>query len=214
MVILEQFELFTALRVLQRLQASSAIYQHCYFFSWKQNLGANNTEKPWMCCNVNQQSPDKPVVRKKHLGPNSVLTPVCCCEREMLSEPLAAGHEYYREKRTLFGNDTQKVELDVLRNQRLLRKRVDRLTLRQQVKVQFGQMQLHNLCGTMHQLKHVHSNSKTAQAIGCSPHLVERTHIARIEEQRMIRWLDLKRLSFDFQLQISCTQSVKYKLKE
>ncbi|TWW80085.1 Myomesin-1 190 kDa connectin-associated protein 190 kDa titin-associated protein [Takifugu flavidus] len=56
------------------------------------------------------------------------------CRRtwEMLSEPLAAGHEYYREKRTLFGNETQKVELDVLRNQRLLRQRVDRRTLRQQ----------------------------------------------------------------------------------
>lgn len=106
----------------------------------------------------------------------------------MLSEPLATGHEYYREKRTLFGNETQKVELDVLRNQRLLRKRVDRLMLRQQVKVQFGQMQLHNLCGTTHQLKRVHSHSKTVQDIGCSLHLVERTHIARLEERRMIRW--------------------------
>lgn len=100
-----------------------------------------------MCCNVNRQSTDKHTVRKKHLGSNSVLTPVWCFERKMLSEPLATGHEYYREKRTLFGNETQKVELDVLRNQQLLRKRVDRLMLRQQVKVQFGQMQLHNLCG-------------------------------------------------------------------
>lgn len=132
------------------------------------------------------------MVRKKHLGLNCVLTPVWCFEREMLSEPLAAGHEYYREKRTLFGNETQKVELDVLRNQRLLRKRVDRLTLRHQVKVQFGEMQLHNLCWTTHQLKRVHSNSKTVQDIGCSPHLVERTHIARLEEQRMIRWVRFK----------------------
>lgn len=138
------------------------------------------------------------MVRKKHLGRNCVLTPVWCFEREMLSEPLPAGHEYYREKRTLFGNETQKVEFDVLRNQRLLRKRVDKLTLRQQVKVKFGQMQLHNLCWTTHQIKRVHSKSKTVQDIGCSPHLVERTHIARLEEQRMIRWLDLKRLSFDF----------------
>lgn len=153
-----------------------------------------------MCCNVNRRSTDKHTVRKRHLGQNSVLTPLWCFEREMLSEPLAAGHEYYREKRTLFGNETQKVELDVLRNQRLLRKRVDRLMLRQQVKVQFGQMQLHNLCGTTRQLERAHSNSKTVQDIGCSPHLVERTHIARLEEQRAIRWLDLKRLSFDFQL--------------
>lgn len=139
-------------------------------------------------------------MRKKHLGQNSVLTPVGCFEREMLAEPLAAGQEYYREKRTLFGNETQKVELDVLRNQRLLRKRVDRLTLRQQVKVQFGRMQLYNLCRTTHYLKSVHSNSRTEQDIGCSPHLVERTHIARLEEQGMVRWLDLKRPSFDIRL--------------
>lgn len=153
-----------------------------------------------MCCNVNWQRTDKHTVRKKHLGENSVLTPVWCFERDMLSEPLAAGHEYYREKRTLFGNEAQKVELDVLRNQRLLRQRVDRRTLRQQVKVQFGQIQLYNLCRTTHQLKRVRSNSETVQDIGCSPHLVERTHIARLEEQRMIRWLDLKRLSVDFRL--------------
>lgn len=53
----------------------------------------------------------------------------------MLYETLAAGQEYYREKRTLFGNETEKVELDVIRSQRLLRKRVDRQMLHNQVKV-------------------------------------------------------------------------------
>lgn len=52
----------------------------------------------------------------------------------MLYETLAAGQEYYREKRTLFGNETEKVERDVIRSQRLLRKRVDRQMLRNQVK--------------------------------------------------------------------------------
>lgn len=53
----------------------------------------------------------------------------------MLYETPAAGQEYYREKRTLFGNETEKVELNVIRSQRLLRKRVDRQMLRNQVKV-------------------------------------------------------------------------------
>lgn len=53
----------------------------------------------------------------------------------MLYETLAAGQEYVREKRTLFGNETEKVELGVIRGQRLLRKGVDRRMLRNQVKV-------------------------------------------------------------------------------
>lgn len=53
----------------------------------------------------------------------------------MLYETLAAGQEHYREKRTLFGNETEKMERDVIRSQRLLRKRVDRQMLRNQVKV-------------------------------------------------------------------------------
>lgn len=53
----------------------------------------------------------------------------------MLYETVAAGQEYYREKRTLFGNETEKVELGVIRSQHLLRKRVDKHVLRNQVKV-------------------------------------------------------------------------------
>lgn len=58
-----------------------------------------------------------------------------CFERGMLYETLAAAQESYGEKRTLFGNETEKVELGVIRSQRLLRKRVDRQMLRNQVKV-------------------------------------------------------------------------------
>uniref|UniRef100_A0A3P8X3L4 Myomesin 3 n=1 Tax=Cynoglossus semilaevis TaxID=244447 RepID=A0A3P8X3L4_CYNSE len=41
--------------------------------------------------------------------------------------------QHHRQKWTLFGNEAEKVEIDVIRNQRLLRTRVDKLALRQQV---------------------------------------------------------------------------------
>lgn len=53
----------------------------------------------------------------------------------MQYETLAAGHVSCGEKKTLFGNETEKVELGVIRGQRLLRKRVDRRMLCNQVKV-------------------------------------------------------------------------------
>ena len=38
-----------------------------------------------------------------------------------------------REKWTLFGNEAEKVEVDVIRNQQLIRTRMDRMSLRQEV---------------------------------------------------------------------------------
>ena len=57
--------------------------------------------------------------------------------REILKETLAADEEYHRDKWTMFGNEVEKVEVDVIRNQHLLRTRVDKLALRKQVKVKF-----------------------------------------------------------------------------
>nr|XP_046254368.1 myomesin-3 [Scatophagus argus]XP_046254370.1 myomesin-3 [Scatophagus argus] len=51
---------------------------------------------------------------------------------EILTETLAADEEYHRDKWTLFGNEAEKVEIDVIRNQHLLRTRVDTLALRRQ----------------------------------------------------------------------------------
>lgn len=62
------------------------------------------------------------------------LTPVWCFQSGMLCETLASRQDYYREKRTLFGNELEKVEHNVIRSQRLLLKRADRRMLRNQVK--------------------------------------------------------------------------------
>ncbi|XP_029360148.1 myomesin-3 isoform X2 [Echeneis naucrates] len=51
---------------------------------------------------------------------------------EILDETLAAEEEYYRDKWTMFGNEVEKVEIDVIRNQHALRTRTDRLALRRQ----------------------------------------------------------------------------------
>ncbi|XP_041798194.1 myomesin-3 [Chelmon rostratus] len=51
---------------------------------------------------------------------------------EILKETLAADEEYHRDKWTLFGNEAEKVEIDVIRNQHILRTRVDKLALRNQ----------------------------------------------------------------------------------
>ncbi|XP_044064347.1 myomesin-3 isoform X2 [Siniperca chuatsi] len=51
---------------------------------------------------------------------------------EILKETLAADEEYHRDKWTLFGNEAEKVELDVIRNQHMLRTRVDTMALRKQ----------------------------------------------------------------------------------
>lgn len=59
-----------------------------------------------------------------------------CSTREILKETLAADEEeYHRDKWTLFGNEAEKVELDVIRNQHLLRKRFDKIALRDQVEI-------------------------------------------------------------------------------
>ena len=62
---------------------------------------------------------------------------VLCSNREILKETLAAEGEYYRDQWTMFGNEAETVELDVIRNQRVLRTRVDKMALRKQVKVRF-----------------------------------------------------------------------------
>ncbi|KAM8735526.1 myomesin-3 [Acanthopagrus schlegelii] len=51
---------------------------------------------------------------------------------EILKDTLAADEEYHRDKWTLFGNELEKVEIDVIRNQHVLRTRVDTMTLRKQ----------------------------------------------------------------------------------
>ncbi|XP_017279234.1 myomesin-3 [Kryptolebias marmoratus] len=51
---------------------------------------------------------------------------------EILQETLAADEDYHRDKWTRFGNEAEKVELDVIRNQRVLRTRADKLALRKQ----------------------------------------------------------------------------------
>lgn len=56
-----------------------------------------------------------------------------CSTREILKETLAADEEYHRDKWTLFGNEAEKVELDVIRNQHVLRTGVDKIALRKQV---------------------------------------------------------------------------------
>ncbi|XP_056299524.1 M-protein, striated muscle isoform X2 [Pseudoliparis swirei] len=49
---------------------------------------------------------------------------------EILQETLA--EEYHRDKWTMFGNEAEKVQLDVSRNQRALRRRVDTMAIRKQ----------------------------------------------------------------------------------
>ncbi|XP_034730713.1 myomesin-3 isoform X2 [Etheostoma cragini] len=51
---------------------------------------------------------------------------------EILNETLNAEEEYHRDQWTMFGNEAEKVELDVIRNQHLLRMRVDKLAIRKQ----------------------------------------------------------------------------------
>lgn len=78
----------------------------------------------------------------------------CCCDqvvmhtvchinflpwstREILKETLEADEEFNRDKWTMFGNEVEKVEIDVIRNQHVLRTRADRLAFRMQVRVKF-----------------------------------------------------------------------------
>lgn len=53
--------------------------------------------------------------------------------REILKETMAADEEYEREQWTMFGNEAERVEIDVIRNQQLLRTRVNKIALRKQV---------------------------------------------------------------------------------
>lgn len=64
-----------------------------------------------------------------------------CSTREILEETLAEDEEYHRDKWTLFGNEAEKVELDVIRNQHVLRTRIDKMALRKQVQVTFWSQQ-------------------------------------------------------------------------
>ncbi|KAM3873043.1 myomesin-3 [Diretmus argenteus] len=49
---------------------------------------------------------------------------------EVLKETMAADEEYHRDKWTMFGNEAEKVEIEVIRNQHVIRTRADRLALR------------------------------------------------------------------------------------
>lgn len=46
---------------------------------------------------------------------------------------MTADEEHHRESWKMFGNEVEKVELDVIRNQQILRTRVDKMDLRRQV---------------------------------------------------------------------------------
>ncbi|XP_053182875.1 myomesin-3 [Scomber japonicus] len=49
-----------------------------------------------------------------------------------IMDTLEAEEEYFRDKWTMFGNEAESVEIDVIRNQHVLRTRVDKMTLRRQ----------------------------------------------------------------------------------
>ncbi|XP_023820335.1 myomesin-3 [Oryzias latipes] len=51
---------------------------------------------------------------------------------EILQETMTADEEHHRESWKMFGNEVEKVELDVIRNQQILRTRVDKMDLRRQ----------------------------------------------------------------------------------
>ncbi|KAM6910751.1 myomesin-3 [Xenentodon cancila] len=51
---------------------------------------------------------------------------------EILQETMSADEEHIREKWTLFGNEAEKVEEDVIRNQHMLRTRIDKMAIRRQ----------------------------------------------------------------------------------
>ncbi|KAL2084759.1 hypothetical protein ACEWY4_020277 [Coilia grayii] len=53
---------------------------------------------------------------------------------EVLKETLDMDEVREREEWTLFGNEAEKIEIDVLRNQQLIRTRLDRMALRQELK--------------------------------------------------------------------------------
>uniref|UniRef100_A0AAX7TIW4 Myomesin 3 n=1 Tax=Astatotilapia calliptera TaxID=8154 RepID=A0AAX7TIW4_ASTCA len=55
--------------------------------------------------------------------------------REILKETMAADEEYEREQWTMFGNEAERVEIDVIRNQQLLRTRVNKIALRKQAEM-------------------------------------------------------------------------------
>ncbi|XP_041963044.1 myomesin-3 isoform X2 [Alosa sapidissima] len=52
---------------------------------------------------------------------------------EVLKETMDADELREREKWTLFGNEVEKVEIDVIRNQQMIRTRMDRMALRQEL---------------------------------------------------------------------------------
>ncbi|CAG6014633.1 unnamed protein product [Menidia menidia] len=52
--------------------------------------------------------------------------------REILQETMVADEDFQREKWTFFGNEAEKVEKDVIRNQHVLRTRFDKMALRHQ----------------------------------------------------------------------------------
>ncbi|XP_005736130.1 myomesin-3 [Pundamilia nyererei] len=54
---------------------------------------------------------------------------------EILKETMAADEEYEREQWTMFGNEAERVEIDVIRNQQLLRTRVNKIALRKQAEM-------------------------------------------------------------------------------
>ncbi|KAG7469064.1 hypothetical protein MATL_G00124840 [Megalops atlanticus] len=51
---------------------------------------------------------------------------------QVLKQTMAADEEWQRSKWTLFGNEAEKVEVEVIRNQHIIRTRADRMALRQQ----------------------------------------------------------------------------------
>ena len=66
----------------------------------------------------------------------SLLKTVLYSNRDKLNAAPAADEAYYRDKWTMFGNEAEAMEIAVIKNQRLLRTRVNKMALRKEVKSQ------------------------------------------------------------------------------
>lgn len=55
--------------------------------------------------------------------------------REVLRETMDNEELRERDQWTMFGNEAEKVEIEVIRNQHVVRQRMDRMALREEVKL-------------------------------------------------------------------------------
>lgn len=55
--------------------------------------------------------------------------------REVLRETMDNDELWERDQWTMFGNEAEKVEIEVIRNQHMVRQRMDHMALRKEVKL-------------------------------------------------------------------------------